>query len=267
MDHASKSLVNRLALVVTKRLASIFLPLGFGLGDFIGISKSAFVHAAADQIANRGHRPSKARIAALTGLSRAEVAKIRTIEGSVSSITTEPRTERVMYGWFTDPEYNDSQGNPRLLTLSGPASFGALVRKYSGDIPHRAVLEELLAGGMADVTASGNIRALRRHHVLASGRLIDDLEARTVDSDVFLRSALSPQDGRCAVRRVSVTFPEGVSLSVRRTVAMRTERFMAALADYLHASATDSRRASNGHDKNVAVLHVMITQCEIEGPK
>lgn len=173
-----------------------------------------------------------------------------------------------MHGWFSDPQYVDAAGNPRALAMTGPSSFDELVKKYSGDIPRRAVLRELLAGGMAEVDQFGTVNALRRHYLLSSGRPAIDLESLAADADVFFRSATNSRDADgSALRRVSVQFPDGVPLSVRRTVAVRTERFLEALADYLHAesaSAPDEKRVA---DRNSLVLHVMVNQCEADDPE
>jgi len=265
VEPASRSLANRLAFSVIKRLASVLLPLGFGLGEFVMAAKAAFVEAAAEQIARRGNRASTARIAVVTGLSRAEVARIRSNPQDVSRPFAKQRTERVMYGWFTDPRFVDSGGNPRALAMTGQDSFEELVRKYSGDIPRRAVLEELLAGGMAEVAQSGPVSAIRRHYVLSSGRATTDLEGLAADADVFFRSATAARDGAgSTVRRIAVQFPTGIPISVRRTVALRTERFLEALADFLHAesSLTDPQRRHG--DVPGTVFQFMITQCETD---
>jgi hypothetical protein len=238
---------------------------GFGLGDFIATAKSAFVEAAADQIRSRGDRPSAARIAVVTGLARAEVAKIRKRRDTIARPYAEQRTERVMHGWFTDSRYVDASGNPRALSMTGPGSFDELVRNYSGDIPRRAVLEELIAGGMAEIGNPRQVFALRRHYLLASGHSATDLERLKTDADVFLISATnSSQDNGSALRRVSVRFPYGIPLSVRRTVALRTERFLEALSDYLHVSSAASESHKRAAHSTAAVFHVAIAQCEAD---
>jgi len=263
VEPASKSLASQLAYVVTKRVAAILLPLGFGLGDFIAAAKSAFVEAAAAQIEKRGSRPSAARIAVLTGLSRAEVAKVRLPNITKLQPFAEQRTERVMHGWFTDPRFVDTTGSPRSLSMTGPGSFDELVRRYSGDIPRMAVLQELIAGGMAEVSPGGAIKPVRRYYVLESDRPHVDLEALSADVDVLLRGAANSKSGDVtALRRISVQFPNGVPLAVRKTIALRTERFMEAVADYLHANSSPRRPTPREEKSDGSVFHLVITQCE-----
>jgi Family of unknown function (DUF6502) len=264
VESASKPLASQIAFAVTKRLASILLPIGFGLGDFVSAAKAAFVEAAAEQIKKGGDRATAARIAVVTGMSRAEVARTRHHDKLVAQPFAAQRTERVMHGWFADALYVDATGNPRTLPMTGPGSFGELVRKYSGDIPRRAVLEELLAGGMAEITESGMVKALRRHYLLASGHPVADLDGLAADSEVFFQSAISRSEGSAStVRRVSVHFRNRIPPSVRRTVILRTERFLEALADYMHASATSAQIPKRAHE-NGEMFHLLVTQCQIE---
>ena len=52
--------------------------------------------------------------------------------------------ERVIDGWRTDRGFTTPRGRPRRLQIStSRSSFSSLVRKYGGDVPHRAVLDEL----------------------------------------------------------------------------------------------------------------------------
>ncbi len=249
---------------MTKRVASFLLPIGFGLGDFVAAAKAAFVEAGAEQISSRGDRPSTARISAVTGLSRAEVAKIRA-NGLSAQRFTEPRTARVMHGWFTDARFIDLKGNPRALNMTGLNSFDELVRNYSGDLPRRALLEELRAGGMVEVNEKGEVTPLRRHYLVDSSRSAEDLKRIAADSEIFLCSAAKlSKDDSSALRRVTVQFPNGVPLSVRRTVALRTERFLEGLADYLNASATSTRRLRRSAESSGRVLHLIVAQAEIE---
>jgi hypothetical protein len=265
VDSASKPLAGRFAFAVTKRLASILLPIGFGLGDFISSARAAFVEAAADQIKKGGNRPTAARIAVVTGMSRAEVARTRRHDMLFAKPFAAQRTERVMHGWFADAQFVEPTGNPRALPMTGPRSFDELVRKYSGDIPRRAVLDELLAGGMAEITESGSVKALRRHYLLASGQSVSDLDGLAADSEVFFHSAIGQsQGGASTVRRVSTHFRDRIPPSVRRTVILRTERFVEALADYLHASANSTQPPKRAHERNGETFHLLVTQCQVE---
>ena len=110
---------------------------------FGDLAARAFVKAACKASTLRNGRINQSRVAVLTGLSRSEVRNV--IRGPRS---TKPRflsrTQRVIDGWLSNSRYVTREGAPRVLPVNGPViSFAALVRKYAGDVPHHAVLEEL----------------------------------------------------------------------------------------------------------------------------
>ena len=76
------------------------------------------------------------------------------------------RAARVITGWVRDKEFHDKAGDPLALPVEGEnASFGALVRSYSGDIPVRAMLDELLRVGAVRKTKEGRILLQARFYV------------------------------------------------------------------------------------------------------
>jgi hypothetical protein len=167
-----------------------------------------------------------------------------------------------MHGWFTDPRFVDDNGKPRALPVTGTASFQDLVKQFSGDIPKRAVLDELLAAGMVQRDSSGCLRAVRRHNA-ALGGPNTDLQTLVVDTDVFFSSAIGDPDGQhSSLRRVSVRFAGKVPPSVRRNVALRTERFLDALSEYLHTESAYRQEMHGGITLDGESFHVLIAQSD-----
>lgn len=231
---------------VAKRLAALLLPLGYGLGEFLQTAKAAFVAAAADDIRAHGDRISTSRIAVITGLTRQEVAKIRSNKGLGVRTKATQRTARVMEGWFTDIDFADSSGNAKPLRFRGPQSFSRLVKKWGGDVPPRAVLRELLAGGLAVQDSAGSVIPIRRQFEPVDGSALD-LDALAVDLDILVSSACSrPSVQSSTLRRVSVSFDGRIPKSVRRNVAIRIERFLSAMSEYLNGVADYTPESSLG---------------------
>ena len=268
MDFRSRTLAEKFAYAIIRSVARILLPKGIGFGSFSQIAKYAFVRAAADQIDGHGGRASSARVAALTGLSRQDVARLRWSNTAVTPQALLQRTERVMHGWFNDARYLDASGQPRALPIAGENSFTKLVREYSGDIPRKAVLDELVAGAMVVIDKYGEVQALRQHHAASKSDGID-LECLAADAGALLNAAADCTEASSAsYSRIGVQFPEGyVPAAVTRIVAIRTERFLEALADYLHAESAAACRGVELSSDDLSTLIVLVATYESTPPK
>jgi Family of unknown function (DUF6502) len=151
-----------------RALARVALRHGLGVPAFVDIAKRAFVEAARDDFSLPGRKPSDSRISVLTGLTRKEVGRL--LAGDAQQMTDEGaqlnRAARVVAGWVRDADFRDAAGNPLPLPFDGSAaSFTQLVRRYSGDVPPRAVLDELVRVGSAEREESGLIRLLSRAYI------------------------------------------------------------------------------------------------------
>jgi len=125
-------------------LAFALLPRGMTPRKFSELARFAFVQAATERSRLRNGRVNYSRVAAQTGLSRADVKRLLKSDDVDFRRIAHAPMERVVNGWRTDTLYAYRRGRPRSLRISGSGgSFESLVRKYGGDVPHRAVLEEL----------------------------------------------------------------------------------------------------------------------------
>ena len=135
---------------ILRPLVRILLRSGVNFLEFAEVAKAAYVEVAAMDFPVSDRRMSQSRIAIVTGLSRKEVARVITDEGKDHSEEDESkfnRVIRVLAAWHMDSEFTGPYGIPLELEFendSGKPSFQTLVRKYSGDMPARAMLDELL---------------------------------------------------------------------------------------------------------------------------
>jgi len=85
--------------------------------------------------------------------------------------------ERVLHAWRADRRFSDHRGNPKRLRITGTSmSFAYLAKLYGGDVPHRAVLEELRRIGAVrrdgDDVVLTTVRALGQRRRLTSLSLV-----------------------------------------------------------------------------------------------
>ena len=136
---------------------------------FEEIAKRAYVDVAMNDFAIEGKSPSISRAAILSGLTRKEVSRLLSEPADPGPEGERyNRAARVLTGWLRDPEFVDEAGVPRLLTDEGDTGFAGLVRRYGGDVPARAVLDELLRVGAVQRHDNQGTELLARAYVPAS---------------------------------------------------------------------------------------------------
>lgn len=123
-------------------LALLLIDQGITAAEMHSLNAEAFVAAAMQRSRLKNGRVNQSRVAIMTGLTRTEIRKKLEAQSFA-----EPRiygAQRVMDGWRRDAEFCDPSGAPLDLKPTGDyGSFESLARRYSGDIPARATLEEM----------------------------------------------------------------------------------------------------------------------------
>jgi hypothetical protein len=116
---------------------------------FAELAKRVYVDVVVHDFAIEGKKPSISRAAILSGLTRKEVRQLLIDRPAPNGRSAERynRAARVLTGWVRDADFHDEHGRPRRLRLAGAQGFSALVKRYGGDVPARAVLDELTRVG------------------------------------------------------------------------------------------------------------------------
>jgi len=142
---------------------------GISYAQFNELAKRAFVEQSLGERDARGRLTNVSRVAVRTGLSRKEVARLKSeLHANVSiteAVYRSGRPARVLQLWYSHPLYQ-VDGRPIDLHFDqGDVSFASLVRLVGGDVPAGAVRAELIsAGGMIELP-DGRLRVCKRHFV------------------------------------------------------------------------------------------------------
>lgn len=142
--------LNAAVLKLLRPLCRLLLRHHVPFGAFEELAKHTYVQVALEDFGIPGKKPTLSRASILTGLTRKDVTRLAADTAPERAANDEAynRAARVLTGWARDTEFHDRDGQPKTLQpLDGPASFAMLVRRYSGDMPARAVLDELLRVG------------------------------------------------------------------------------------------------------------------------
>jgi hypothetical protein len=148
-------------------LCRLLLRQGVPFAALEEIAKQVYVDVAMKEFGLPGKRPTAARVSVLSGLTRKEVQRLLADDGQSLELQLQyNRAVRVLGGWVRDADFLDAQRQPLPLPLEGDgASFAQLVRRYSGDMPMRAVLDELLHAGSVAERPDGRLMPVARAHV------------------------------------------------------------------------------------------------------
>lgn len=167
-EHAET--LSRALVRLLRPLVRVLLRHGVSHRVFSDLARQVYVTVAEEEFTVPGRKQTTARIAVLTGLHRKEVARLRQQPPEVLDAMDERynRAARVAAGWLRDPDFQDAAGAPAALAHEDPGGFEALVRRYSGDMPARAVLDELVRAGAVIREDDGRVRLLRHGYVPAA---------------------------------------------------------------------------------------------------
>jgi hypothetical protein len=242
MSRDIKSAVSDATLRLLRPLAQFLLEARIGIGEFNALARLAYVRAAVQSTTEVGaHRVNASRIAALTGLTRVEVAALLAEERGAAPPREHRgrvRAERVLLGWWNDPEFQDRTGAPERLKRKGPAhSFAALVKRYSGDAQNAAaILDELLRSQAVKEHPDRTLEALSRTcaNISWDSRGIEAVGEELAEHfETLLYNLKHPEQPRFARRVVCAYLDAYAARVVIPEIAEQAEIFLEGAQDML----------------------------------
>jgi hypothetical protein len=145
-------------------LLELMFDIGITVSELNTTVRTRAVQAASKRVFRASGRSSKSRVAAITGLPRSEIAKIlRPAHAENKKTRSQHVLRRVLEVWFDQRKCAPKDGIPEVLPIFGNRlSFQAIVEKYGGGIPVRAVLDELLQIGVVELLPDQRVRVKSR---------------------------------------------------------------------------------------------------------
>lgn len=154
----------RAARRILRPLVRIMLRNGIASDAFTELVRKAYVDVADEEFGIPGKKQTVSRISVITGLNRKEVARLRALEPiDGTDERWRNRAATVLSAWELDQSFLDRKGDPLELTFAGPSpNFSELVKRHSGDMQPRAVLDELIRVGSVETAGNDRYRMSRR---------------------------------------------------------------------------------------------------------
>ena len=170
-SHMNDKHLKRLSAAVIqllRPLIRILLRNGVSYKTFSDLAKWVYVDVASKEFAIEGRKQTTSRISIVTGLTRKEVTRVRQLTRPDDNASAEKynRAARVIAAWRRERDFVDSDGNPAPLPMTGTgSSFNELVKRFSGDIPVRAILDELIHIGAVRQRQDGSVVLLTKAYI------------------------------------------------------------------------------------------------------
>ncbi|MFI5353721.1 MAG: DUF6502 family protein [Candidatus Binatales bacterium] len=228
------------ARIALEPIVAMLLEAGVGSHELTRLLRWMYVNQSAARLKGPSRRPSASRIAAATGLTRAEVRHLRT-ESSLPAplLLSAPRaSDKILAGWARDPDFLGAHGNPRPLAyVDGERGFSELVRRYSQDIPPRAMLNELIDSMLVSEVAPGQYLPVPRSQrpPRPDGDAVADFAAKlNALGATLLRNLRDPDGGRLfdSLVLTTCTAPNHIA-KISRDLERRCRTFSQAIERYL----------------------------------
>ena len=250
-------------LKLLRPLIRLLLRNGMTYGEFADLSKWVFADVAGKEFSLPGRKQTVSRISVITGLTRKEVSRLQKIDTPDDSAVAREynRAARVISGWVRDEAFHDKHGEPANLTFDrGKKSFVELVKKHSGDVPPRAILDELTRVGTVTLDEEGRICLLSDGFVPRTGErnklhiLGTDVELliSTIDYNLQQHGMMPRFQRKVAYDNLSI---EAVN-EFRTLSAMRAKELLIAMDRELASRDRDHSPTAEGKGRIMAGIGI-----------
>ncbi len=218
---------------------------GMAYGEFDQIARKCFADVAYRDFAPSGKKQTVSNVAIVTGLNRKEVKRMLELDANQTESGSRQynRSIRVIGGWINDPDFLNTNGQPRDLPYEGAQSFASLVRKYSGDMPVVAMQEALVKSGNISLSDDNQVRLLSHAYVPADDPL-ENIAILGVDTEQLIDTInhnITAASNNLRFQRKASNHQVSIAAipAVKRFLARKGQAFLEEVDHYLseHESA------------------------------
>lgn len=174
-EDGARTELFRAARAILRPLVRLLIAHGITFPAFSRLAREVYIEVGTKHFALPFKKQTDSRVALVTGVTRKEIGQIR--RGQVLPMGDAAHFDygvatRVIGRWVTEKRYCDASGAPRRLAYEADgdtATFVTLVDEVGGDIPPRAVLDELIRVGSVALSPNGDVRLLEQAYIPARG--------------------------------------------------------------------------------------------------
>jgi hypothetical protein len=261
-DKDGRSALHSAVMRLLRPLVRILLDHGVPFATFAEIARWVYVEVAENDFAIAGRKQTDSRISVITGLTRKDVARIKKVDKpeDEAAALSYNRAARVVSAWVRNYPMEGTSSGVASLPLDGRRSLAALIHKYSGDMPVRAVIDELLRVGAIRIRESGEAELLHRHYMPPQGErrklvyLGDDVA--DLISTIGHNLTAKPADALFQRKVFYDNIPAEHLPSVRAVARKRGEAAIDALVNDMGAHDRDANEKVDGEGRFRAMVGI-----------
>ena len=239
--------------LLLRPIARMTLRAGIDWREFADVGKATYVEMATEDFGIRGRPTNISRVAILTGMTRREVRRLRTLlmDDNPESFNRMNYATRVLAGWYQDDEFLDANGHPRPLPPVGATqSFASLCGKFSGDVAATTMLKELKHVGSVEEAADGTLTVQKRYYtpvlmdpeqMLRSGKVLEEI-GYTVAHNLYRKHQ---EPGRFERRATNTKIPVGAVPEFRDFIKKEGQEFLERVDAWLTAHEDSKSKSSD----------------------
>jgi hypothetical protein len=162
-------IVKKMLIQIFRPLVRILLRLNVPFHVVSDILKWTYVDVSNRYFGINDKKPTKSRIAVITGLSRVQVDQQLKLNlfSEDNSHRKWHRAGRVLTGWIEDEAYLDKHGQPKIIPLESDSQvdFKKLVEQYSGGATYKSILDELLQAEAVVVDEQQKVELIKPYYL------------------------------------------------------------------------------------------------------
>lgn len=170
-DPAKGALIGAVRAIL-RPLVRQLIAYGVTFPAFGRVAKEIYIEVGTQHFALPFKKQTDSRVALVTGIARKEIGQLRRGQMPPPSEAqgSQALAIKVVRRWRSDARYLDGERDPRELAYehgTAGVSFSGLVDEVGGDIPPRAVLDELIRTGAVELLPDGGVRLAEAGYVPA----------------------------------------------------------------------------------------------------
>jgi hypothetical protein len=171
------------------------------------------------------------------------------------------RAARVIAAWRRESDFLDAEGKPAPLPIAGPGkTFSELVKRFSGDVPAQAILDEMIRIGAVERLEDGRVRLLTRAYIPESSDA-DKLHILGTDVGHLISTIdhnLKPDPiGPLFQRKVAYdNLPDEILPEFRKLSSKKAQSLLESLDRWLAQRDRDTNPTVKGTGRNRAGLGI-----------